>query len=140
MKRIRIGNDFTFTWDVNRAGNPENLEAVENLKVILNRGNTSLELENYEISNNRIIIHFNETLINTIGIYNIELSYVVPAFGEDSINKKYTTDVDAFKIVSNTADANNIEELSIINNVSIDNILSDLINRIEVLENILNSQ
>lgn len=75
MKKIRIGNDFTFTWAIYRDGLPEDLLTVNNKIILLNRQNKSIILSEdfYNIQENIITLDFTSELLTEIGLYNLEL-------------------------------------------------------------------
>jgi hypothetical protein len=119
MKKIRIGNDFVFSWAIERGGVPENLETVLEKHLYMIVFGQKTEIHNYTVSGNNIIVEFTPELLNKIGIYTLIFYYVLPDTSLSDDDRKCTVDIDAFQIVPRTAMADDVSEFAVTSDMAI---------------------
>ena len=109
--KIRIGNDFEYAWklvnsedsapiDLNEAIDMTVTARVNRLKV-----NVPFEI----VGNDTLLFKFNREICSIIGAYNLELNYFSPDTSLAPKGREKTIDIDAFTIVSRTAQADDAE-------------------------------
>ena len=119
MKKIRIGNDFVFSWAIERGGNIENLETVLEKHLYMIVFGTKTEIHNYTVSGNKIIVEFTPEMLNKIGIYTLIFYYVLPDESLSDNDRKCAVDIDAFQIVPRTAMADDVSEFAVTSDMAI---------------------
>jgi hypothetical protein len=119
MKKIRIGNDFVFSWAIERGGAPENLETVLEKHLYMIVFGTKTEIHNYTVSGNKIIVEFTPEMLNKIGIYTLIFYYVLPDESLSDNDRKCAVDIDAFQIVPRTAMADDVSEFAVTSDMAI---------------------
>ena len=120
--KIRIGNDFVFNWAIERGGLPENLSSVLEKHLHLSVFGKRVELVedvDYDITGNVIRIEVTPAIANIIGTYKAEFHYILPDNGLIDEDRKCAVDVDAFKIVAKTAQADDSTEFSVTSDMAI---------------------
>lgn len=111
LPKIRQGNDFTFTWTIQRDGQPERLADASSLRLTLRGQHGETPIEGYRINENVISIDFTPEMLPSGGRYNIELKYNIADSSFLDGMRECTVDVDAFVVVLSTADAD-VRDLS----------------------------
>lgn len=114
LKRIRIGNDFTFLLEVKRDGVNEDLTNAYDLKATLRIGNRKIQVpsENISYSNGYIVrVELTPDLMKNIGEYWLEFRYILPDNANSDRDLKCAVDADVCEIVSRTAQADDIREI-----------------------------
>ena len=122
MKKIRIGNDFVFAWEIERSGLPENLSSVLEKHLYLYALGKRVELiegVDYDITGNVIRIEVTPTIANILGTYKAEFHYILPDIGLIDEDRKCAVDVDAFVIVNSTAQADEPSEFTVTSDMAI---------------------
>ncbi len=119
MKKIRIGNDFVFSWAIERGGVPENLETVLEKHLYMIVFGAKTEIHNYTVSGNKIIVEFTPEMLNKIGIYTLIFYYVLPDESLSDNDRKCAVDIDAFQIVPRTAMADDVSEFAVTSDMAI---------------------
>lgn len=122
MKKIRIGNDFVFAWEIERNGLPEDLSSVLEKHLHLSVFGKRVELVegvDYDIIGNVIRIEVTPTIANIIGTYRAEFNYILPDNGLIDEDRKCAVDVDAFQIVARTAQADDPSEFTVTSDMAI---------------------
>lgn len=119
MKKVRIGNDFSFAWAITRDGSPEDFTGATEKKLLLKSVGTVTELTGYTITGNIITIEFTPTILTKVGFYVLEFSYTLPDLGFEDEDRKVKVDVYAFEIVPRTAQASGIDELEVSSELAI---------------------
>lgn len=119
MKKIRIGNDFVFSWAIERGGVPENLETVLEKHLYMIVFGAKTEIHNYTVSGNKIIVEFTPEMLNKIGIYTLIFYYVLPDESLSDNDRKCAVDIDAFQIVPRTAMADDVTEFAVTSDMAI---------------------
>ncbi len=119
MKKIRIGNDFVFSWAIERGGVPEALETVleKHLYMIVNGIKT--EITDYIVLGNNVIVEFTSEMLKDTGTYTLLFNYILPDASLSDNERKCTVDVDAFKIVPKTSMADDTSEFSVTSDMAI---------------------
>lgn len=119
MKKIRIGNDFVFSWAIERGGVPEALETVleKHLYMIVN--GTKTEITDYIVLGNNVIVEFTSEMLKDTGTYTLLFNYILPDASLSDNERKCTVDVDAFKIVPKTSMADDTSEFSVTSDMAI---------------------
>lgn len=105
MKKIRIGNDFTFMWAIERGGQPESFEQAESVRLVLTSLRDRWEITDYRIVGNKVIIDFTPDILRASGRYAIQLFYTLPSDVYSDSDRRCAVDTDAFEIVPRTAQA-----------------------------------
>lgn len=119
MKKIRIGNDFVFSWAIERGGVPEALETVleKHMHMIVN--GTKTEITDYIVLGNNVIVEFTSEMLKDTGTYTLLFNYILPDASLSDNERKCTVDVDAFKIVPKTSMADDTSEFSVTSDMAI---------------------
>ena len=122
--KVRDGNDFVLNWSIERSGMAEDLSAATSIRLLLRRFRETKELDrnDYDIigdSKNIIHIELTPDIYWGIGIYTLELRYVLPDSTLSDGNRMCAVDVDAFEIVSRTALADDSSELATTSDIAL---------------------
>lgn len=109
--KIRIGNDFVYLWGINFAGAPENLHEATDIKLYLKSRYRTKEIEHYDIvETNKFRFEFTPEIYKEPTTYNIELHYKVANASYRDGERRSAVDINAFEIVSASADADDVNE------------------------------
>ena len=122
MKKIRRGNDFVFAWEIERNGLPENLSSVLEKHLYLYALGKRVELLegiDYDITGNVIRIEVTPAVASILGTYKAEFHYILPDNGLIDEDRKCAVDVEAFVIVSSTAQADDPSEFTVTSDMAI---------------------
>lgn len=120
MKRIRINNDFTFAWAIERNGLAENLSVAINKRLwIRNSTGTEVEINDYTIAGNIISVEVTPILAPIMGRYAFKFQYELPDLGLSDYERLCEVDVDSFIIVPRTAEADDSEDLLVVSDMAI---------------------
>ncbi len=119
MKKIRIGNDFVFSWAIERGGEPEPLESVLEKKLYMIVSGEKTKIENFTISGNNVIVEFTAEMLNKLGVYTLVFTYILPDTSLSDNERKCAIDIDAFQIVPRTYMADDISEFSVTSDMAI---------------------
>lgn len=111
---IRTGNDFIYSWAIIRDGQPESFDGVTDLSLELICGKKKVQLIDYTIIGNLISIEISEDKTRTIGNYWIKLSYKLPDITLTDAEREIVIDIDAFRIVKKSSQADDITTQSLI--------------------------
>ena len=120
MKRIRIGNDFSFAWAIERNGVAEDFSTVLNMALTM-KSTYGVEktITDYTVVGNIITEEVTPELTEGIGRYRFTLSYELPDVTLSDSERLCTIDTDAFIIVPRTAEADDSENLLVTSDMAI---------------------
>lgn len=120
MKRIRINNDFTFAWAIERNGLPEDLSTAINMVLLArNSAGTLQTITDYEVAANMVSVEITPEIANVLGRYNFILTYELPDASLDDMERLCEVDTDAFIIVPRTAEADDSTDLLVTSDMAI---------------------
>src|SRR5690554_1225115 len=118
MKRIRIGNDFVYLWAIERGGQPENLDAALEKKLLIKVFRVNKEVP-FTTAGNVIRAELTPDICDMVGTYNLEFSYKLPDASLSDDERTCTVDIDAFRIVGKSAQADEVEEIASTSDVAL---------------------
>ena len=120
MKKIRIGNDFSFAWAIERNGVAEDFSTVLNMALTM-KSTYGVEktITDYTVVGNIITVEVTPELTEGIGRYRFTLSYELPDVTLSDSERLCTIDTDAFIIVPRTAEADDSENLLVTSDMAI---------------------
>lgn len=119
MKYIRIGNDFALLWKVKRADKVEDLRDAVDMELKCLAGGSSSVVDFELVGRDTVRVEINPQIASSPGVYPFELSYRFPNPSYSDGYEDCETDVDAFRIVPRTAQADEITELEVCSDVLI---------------------
>ena len=122
MRKIRIGNDFTVLWKIERAGEVEDLTNITKSKLeccVVGEENSLKEIPHEIIGLNTVRTEITPQIADKIGRYYFILSYEFDAPSLKDGDRKCKVDTIAFYIVPLTATADEITQLEITSDVLI---------------------
>ena len=120
MKRIRINNDFTFAWAIERNGLPEDLSTAINMVLqVRNSAGTIQVITDYDVTGNIVSVEVTPEIANVLGRYVFILTYELPDAGLSDLERLCEIDTDAFIIVPRTAEADDAEDLLVTSDMAI---------------------
>lgn len=120
MKRIRINNDFSFAWAIERNGVAENFTGVLNMVLtIKSTYGAEKTITDYDIAGNIITVEVTPEIADKVGRYRFTLSYELPDITLTDSERLCTIDTDAFVIVPRTAEADDSENLLVTSDMAI---------------------
>lgn len=115
--KIRIGNDFKTKWAITWLGDPEDFSDATDIALFFNIYDKKIELikdVDYTITDNIIEIDVTPDICNILGVYNLELHYTKPNNDFIDGERRSAVDIDAFRIVGKSENADATQEVSII--------------------------
>lgn len=109
--RIRIGNSFEYAWVLE---NSEDLGLIDlntaiNLTVTARVFRAQRNVPYEIVGNDTLLFKFDRSICDIIGDYNLELNYFSPDTSLAPKDREKTIDIDAFAIVSKTAQADDVK-------------------------------
>lgn len=109
--RIRIGNSFEYAWVLE---NSEDLGLIDlntaiNLTVTARVFRAQRNVPYEIVGNDTLLFKFDRSICDIIGDYNLELNYFSPDTSLAPKDREKTIDIDAFTIVSRTAQADDVK-------------------------------
>ena len=120
MKRIRINNDFTFAWAIERNGLPEDLSTAINMTLRARNSTGAIQtITAYEVVGNIVSVEITPEIANVLGRYNFILTYELPDASLDDMERLCEVDTDAFIIVPRTAEADDSTDLLVTSDMAI---------------------
>ncbi len=119
MKKIRIGNDFVFSWAIERGGIPEPLETVLEKQLYMIVSGIKTKIDDYIVSENNVIIEFTTEMLSKLGVYTLVFTYILPDTSLSDNDRKCAVDIDAFQIVPKTAMADDVSEFAVTSDMAI---------------------
>ena len=120
MKRIRINNDFTFAWAIERNGLPEDLSTAINMVLqARNSAGTLQTITDYDVAGNIVSVEVTPEIANVLGRYVFILTYEIPDAGLSDLERLCEIDTDAFILVPRTAEADDAEDLLVTSDMAI---------------------
>lgn len=120
MKRIRINNDFTFAWAIERNGLPEDLSTAINMVLqARNSAGTLQTITDYDVAGNIVSVEVTPEIANVLGRYVFILTYELPDAGLSDLERLCEIDTDAFILVPRTAEADDAEDLLVTSDMAI---------------------
>ena len=120
MKRIRINNDFTFAWAIERNGLPEDLSTAINMVLLARNSTGAIQvITDYEVVANMVSVEITPEIANVLGRYNFILTYKLPDASLDDMERLCEVDTDAFIIVPRTAEADDSTDLLVTSDMAI---------------------
>ncbi|MHB9056212.1 MAG: hypothetical protein ACYC2P_08695 [Paludibacteraceae bacterium] len=106
MKRIRINNDFTFAWAIERNGLPEDLSTAINMVLRARNSTGAIQtIIDYDVAGNIVSVEITPEIANVLGRYVFILTYELPDVGLSDLERLCEIDTDAFILVPRTAEA-----------------------------------
>ena len=115
-RKISLGNDFIFLWQIKRGGNTENLLDAINLKLIRYIGifgQKGEEIPCYPMSDGILKIEITPNIAPFPGKYFFELRYELPDLNLSDEDRKCRVDIDAFTIVPRTSQEGNLYDITV---------------------------
>ena len=120
MKRIRINNDFTFAWAIERNGLPEDLSTAINMTLRARNSTGAIQtITAYEVAANIVSVEVTPEIANVLGRYVFILTYELPDASLDDMERLCEVDTDAFIIVPRTAEADDSTDLLVTSDMAI---------------------
>ena len=120
MKRIRINNDFTFAWAIERNGLPEDLSTAINMVLRARNSTGAIQtITAYDVAANMVSVGITPEIANVLGRYNFILTYELPDASLDDMERLCEVDTDAFIIVPRTAEADDSTDLLVTSDMAI---------------------
>ena len=120
MKRIRINNDFTFAWAIERNGQPEDLSTAINMVLLARNSTGAIQvITDYEVVANMVSVEITPEIANVLGRYNFILTYELPDASLDDMERLCEIDTDAFILVPRTAEADDSTDLLVTSDMAI---------------------
>ena len=120
MKRIRINNDFTFAWAIERNGLPEDLSTAINMVLkVRNSAGAIQVITDYDVTGNIVSVEVTPKIANVLGRYVFILTYELPDVGLSDLERLCEIDTDAFILVPRTAEADDAEDLLVTSDMAI---------------------
>ena len=120
MKRIRINNDFTFAWAIERNGLPEDLSTAINMVLRARNSTGAIQtITDYDVAANMVSVEITPEIANVLGRYNFILTYELPDASLDDLERLCEVDTDAFIIVPRTAEADDSTDLLVTSDMAI---------------------
>ena len=120
MKRIRINNDFTFAWAIERNGLPEDLSTAINMVLRARNSTGAIQtITDYDVAANMVSVEITPEIANVLGRYNFILTYELPDASLDDMERLCEVDTDAFIIVPRTAEADDSTDLLVTSDMAI---------------------
>lgn len=116
--KIRIGNDFTFYWAIEREGLPEDFSKAIEKRLTASVFGKKIDVP-FTIEGNILKIEFTPEICNVAGVYNLEFSYTLTDTVLSDENRKCRLDIDAFQIVSRTSQADDPSEFAITSDMAV---------------------
>lgn len=113
--KIRDGNDFVLNWGIVRGGVAEDLSVATSAKLQIKRFGKTKEITEFNIigeSNNILHIEFTPDVYWGVGIYTLELHYVLPDPALSDGGRMCAVDEDGFEIVPRTSMADDTSDIS----------------------------
>ena len=118
MRKIRIGNDFTFYWAIEREGLPEDFSKAIEKRLTASVFGKKIDVP-FTIEGNILKIEFTPEICNVAGVYNLEFSYTLTDTALSDENRKCRLDIEAFQIVSRTSQADDPSEFAITSDMAV---------------------
>ncbi len=122
MKKIRIGNDFVFVWEITRNGLPEDLSLITD-GVLISKVFDNVRNLNFDplkhIADGKIRYEFTPEICNFLGVYNLSFSYKLSDTGLTDSERECKVDIDAFHIVPISAQADIDTEFAVTSDMAI---------------------
>ena len=120
MKRIRINNDFTFAWAIERNGVPEDLSTAINMVLQARNSAGAIQvITDYDVTGNIVSVEVTPGIANVLGRYVFILTYELPDASLDDMERLCEVDTDAFIIVPRTAEADDSTDLLVTSDMAI---------------------
>ena len=109
--KIRIGNDFEYAWKLINSEDsaPIDLNAAIGMTVTARVHTVRVNVPYDIVGNDTLLFKFNKNICSIVGDYNLELNYFLPDTSLAPKDREKTIDIDAFAIVSSTAQADNVK-------------------------------
>lgn len=118
MIRIRKDTDFVIYWAIERGGLPEDLTTITDAKLIASVFGEKTEVP-FTVSGNILKIELTPSICPVTGVYNLQFNYTLPDLTLSDGDRKCAVDIDAFQIVSKTAQASEGTEFSMTSDMAI---------------------
>ena len=120
MKRIRINNDFTFAWAIERNGLPEDLSTAINMVLRARNSAGAIQvITDYDVAGNIVSVEITPEIANVLGRYVFILTYELPDAGLSDLERLCEIDTDAFILVPRTAEADDSTDLLVTSDMAI---------------------
>ena len=109
--KIRIGNDFEYAWKLINSEDsaPIDLTTAIGMNVTARVHRVRVNVPYDIVGNDTLLFKFNKNICSIVGDYNLELNYFLPDTNLAPKDREKTIDIDAFTIVSRTAQADNVK-------------------------------
>lgn len=109
--KIRIGNDFEYAWKLINSEDsaPIDLNTAIGMTVTARVHRVRVNVPYDIVGNDTLLFKFNKNICSIVGDYNLELNYFLPDTNLAPKDREKTIDIDAFTIVSRTAQADNVK-------------------------------
>ena len=109
--KIRIGNDFEYAWKLVNSEDsaPIDLNTAIDMTVTARVHRLKVNVPYNIVGNDTLLFKFNRDICSRVGDYNLELNYFSPDTSLAPKDREKTIDIDAFTIVSRTAQADNVK-------------------------------
>ena len=109
--KIRIGNDFEYAWKLINSEDsaPIDLNTAIGMTVTARVHRVRVNVHYDIVGNDTLLFKFNKNICSIVGDYNLELNYFLPDTSLAPKDREKTIDIDAFTIVSRTAQADNVK-------------------------------
>ena len=118
IRKIRIGNDFILVWVIERNGVAVDMTGVTNAVLTVRAFKKDVTIPFKKLTNG-ILIEFTPAICDTLGVYNLQLSY---SFHDDTLSdaeRTCTVDIDAFEIVPKSALSDDASEFTVSSDLAI---------------------
>ena len=120
MRKIRLGNDFTFAWAIERNGVAEDFSGVSNMVLKLKKSYGAIQtITDFDVTGNIISVDITPEIANVLGKYVFILTYRLPDAGLSDLERLCEIDTDAFILVPRTAEADDAEDLLVTSDMAI---------------------
>lgn len=109
--KIRIGNDFEYAWKLVNSEDsaPIDLNTAIDMTVTARVYRRRVNIPYDIVGNDTLLFKFNKNICSIVGDYNLELNCFLPDTNLAPKDREKTIDIDAFTIVSRTAQADNVK-------------------------------
>lgn len=107
--KIRIGNDFEYAWVLKDGEEQVDINRYVNLSVTAKVFREEKNVDFAVVGNDTLLLKFNREICDIVGEYNLELNFFNPDPNVPVELRERTIDIDAFTIVSRTAQADNVK-------------------------------
>lgn len=121
MRRIRIGNEFTHLWVLERLGEPENLNIATEVILMLKTQFGSSKVITYDVVNSNVVrVRFTTEMMNKLADYTLVLEYYMPDGSMHGGRRHNAVNVKCFTLVATSEEADaDVDEFTSTSDVAI---------------------